>query len=161
MKKFFFALLATLSVFVAHAQYFTLAAVTTGGTPLTLTTNSIIVDNILVQATTSNITTAKFYDSEGTTNIVTPAYTSYIQYSTNITQVTTNQLGYVYTNTFAGLFTAPMTNSAATNQLGAVAVFVIPASGSVTRDTRIQTVQGLTVLTDQNASVVVSYRKTN
>jgi len=158
MKKFFAILCALALSHTAFGQYFINAYSTTGGTPLTVSSNNLIIDTITVTAATANLTTAKFYDSASGTNYVAPAYTYKIGYPTNITQVFTNESNIYITNTYKGWYTGTATTSASTNEIPPVATFAIPGSTQVSRNVRIGTIQGLTLLTDQNAVITLQYR---
>lgn len=158
MKNLFGIIASLFFVLSAYGQYFTTAYTTTANTPLTVSTNNLIIDTITVNASTANLTTAKFYDSASGTNIVTPAYTARIGYPTNVVQVFTNESAIIITNTFKGWWSGTTSVAAATNELPVITTFIVPGSGSLSRNVRLSTIQGLTLLTDQNSVVTLQYR---
>lgn len=134
-------------------------------TPLTANTVSnivaapVIVDTIqLLNATTNNATLYFFDAATAITNYVQAAYTSYTTYTTNYNVVWTNQNAVLVTNTFNGLYTAPVANSAATNTRPALLTVVVPANTVLNKDVKIQTVLGLTAVGNQNLTLITTYR---
>ena len=157
MKALFTSILLVVSLVSTFAatEVFSL----TNGTERVLLSSPKIIDNIAVLATTANNTTVKFYDAAtATTNFVQAAYTRYTSYATNFTSTFTNSLGVLVTNTYAGVYRAPVAVGAATNEMTKITTIMVPASALLTRDTTIQTVKGLVALSDQDAVVTVTYR---
>lgn len=159
----FFALITGLFVLASTMFAQTAVSAVTGGTAVNLlSTGGYIIDSITFTATTTNNTTVKFYDSSSTaTNIVRAAYTSYSSYSTNFDSVFTNEAGILVTNTFVGRYTYPTSVSAVTNERPKLTTIVVPASGQRTKDTTIINARGLTLLSDYDGIVEVTYRSNN
>lgn len=133
----------------------------TGGTPVNLFDTGKIIDNITVLATTTNVTTLKAYDSStSTTNIVHAAYTSYSSYSTNWSVTFTNESGLLVTNSFTGRYTAPVANAAVTNERPKAVTLAVPGSAQLSKDVTLLLTRGLTLVSDKDCVVTVTYRPT-
>lgn len=159
MKKLILSTLSALVLMVLPVFADMEVTTLTGGTPVNLLSTSKIIDNITVLATTTNVTTLKCYDSStSTTNIVRAAYTSYASYSTNWSTVFTNESGLLVTNSFTGRYTAPTANSAITNERPKVAVLAVPGSAQLNKDVTLLLTRGLTLLSDKDCVVTVTYR---
>jgi hypothetical protein len=114
---------------------------------------------VTVGATSTNAVTVSLYDT-ATTNItyVVPAYTNRVTVATNLVQVVTNSVGIVQTNIYPGVFTSLSAVAAVTNTLPALVTIYVPPNGSVERDVRVYTVNGLTINSSTNALMgVVDY----
>jgi hypothetical protein len=158
MKKLFFSLLLALSVIGAKADAVVIVPLT-AGVVSNIVSGSYLVDNITLISTTTNLTTAKFYDAAtAITNIVRAAYTSYAGYATNYTVVFTNSATVLVTNTYSGWYTAPTSNAAVTNSRPVVYTIQSPGSSITSKDLLIGTIKGLSVVSDQDAQVAVTYR---
>jgi hypothetical protein len=133
----------------------------TGGTPDNIFDSGKIIDNITVLASTTNTTILKGYDSSTTTtNVVRAAYTSYASYSTNYSVTFTNASGLLVTNSFTGTYTAPTSNSAVTNERPKCVTLAVPGSAQLSRDLTLLTTRGLTLLSDKDCVVTITYRPT-
>ena len=125
-----------------------------------LLSGAYIIDNfIAINATTNNVT-IRFYDtSNTTTTMVQAAYTSYASYATNYSITFTNEAGVLVTNTFAGIYTAPTTNSAATNSKPVIQSIIVPAGTTLNKDVRLQVVKGLAAIPVGSAvTLLTTYR---
>lgn len=158
MKKLITLALALLTItFAARAD--SIAITLTANVVSNLFTSGKIIDNITFTATSTNITTAKFFDSSNTsTTIVQAAYDNYAHYNTNITYVFTNEAGLLVTNNFIGVWVYPTTVSASTNTRPTLQTIVVPGSATRSKDVRILTLHGLNVVANQAGIVEVTYR---
>lgn len=157
MKKLISVLALFAGLYTARADMnvFTI----TNGTPTLLLSGAKIVDNIVVLNSSTNTATVRFYDSStADTNVVRAAYTRYTTISTNFDSVFTNTAGVLVTNTFAGVYKAPVAVSAVTNARPVIQAIAVPASTTASKDTHIQTIRGLILLSDQDVVVTVDYR---
>lgn len=161
MKKLLLIALLALSTLVAKADGVALTSLT-AGVASNLLSGTFIVDKVAVIATTTNITTVKFYDtSNTTTSYVAAAYTRYTGYATNFSNIFTNEAGLLITNTYAGWYTAPVSVSAATNSRPVLYQVSSPASSILSQDVKFQTIRGLAAVPDQDCQVVITYRNAN
>lgn len=162
MKSIYTILFAlALTVSTAFGQQSMVLTPLAANTASNVLTGAKIIDNITVLNATTNAATLKFYDSGTTaTNYVQAAYTSYASYATNFNVVFTNQNNVLVTNTFAGIYTAPTSNTLATNTRPAVLTVVIPANTSLNKDVKLQTILGLTAIGDQALTLITTYRTT-
>lgn len=161
MKRFIALLALLFTTFSALADGVALTSLTSGAAS-NLLSGVYIVDQISVVATTTNITTLKFYDSSTTaTSYVAAAYTKYTGYATNFSNVFTNENSLLVTNTYAGWYTGATSVGAATNTRPVVYSIVAPASSILTKDVKIQTIRGLTVVPNQDCQVILTYRTAN
>lgn len=140
------------------SSFLQLSGTLVGATPNTLATNAYIVDSIVITPTTTNLTTVKLFDSASGTNMVLPAYTSYIQYATNVVFVYTNASSVILTNTYPGSWIQSVSNPASTNSYPVIGQWVTPGGGQQIATTRFQTINGLTLLSDFAASVQLNVR---
>ena len=153
-----------LSLFAAlafSAVSFADSAVTvlTANTASNILSSAKIVDGITVTATSTNITTIRFYDSSTTsTTLVQAAYQRWSSYQTNYASVFTNEAGILITNTFRGTWTYPTSVSVATNAKPTLVTIIVPASSQRTKTIQLLTQKGLTAQADQDAIVEVDYR---
>ena len=156
MKKILtlLALITAVTVNAADA-----VATLTANTAFNLLSTGKIIDAITVTATTANTTTVNFYDSSNTTTTyVQTAYGNIISYSTNFSQIFTNENGIVITNTFVGQWSGAQSVSASTNSRPAVQIIIVPGNTSRAKVVNAQTVLGLTAQANQGCIVEVSYR---
>ena len=131
----------------------------TANTAANIIAQGAAVQNLTATATTTNLTTIKFYDSSTTgTNIVQAAYTSTISYATNYSSVFTNESGVLVTNTFDGWYTGPLAVSASTNAKTAVFTLIVNGSSQRIRDVNLQLVRGLTAVANYGAILETSYK---
>lgn len=155
-------LLAAVALFVAvsaSAQQQQLLTSLTANTASNLLAKAYIIDNFIVINSTTNIATLKFYDSSTTsTTMVQAAYTSYSSYATNFSTVFTNEANVLVTNSFTGIYTAPTSNTVATNTRPAIYTLIVPASSTLTKDVRLQVMRGLTVVPNQTTTLLTTYR---
>lgn len=157
MKKLLLTALAAMTFTVSRAD--NLVIPVTANVVSNLFANGKTIDSITVTATTTNITTFKFYDSSNTsTTIVRAAYQNWASYATNFSTVFTNEANLLVTNTFTGRWTYPTTVSAVTNSRPAIVTLVAPGSSLRTQDLRLLTLHGLNVIPDQNGIVEIEYR---
>ena len=157
MKKLFLliAALACLTSAFADSAVSTLTA----NTAANILATPKAIDSITVTATTTNITTVRFYDSSTTsTTLVQAAYQRWASYQTNYSTVFTNEANLLVTNTFRGTWTYPTSVSVATNARPAILTLIIPASSQRTKIGNLLTIQGLTAQANQDAIVEVDYK---
>lgn len=161
MKKLLFSLITALVIpLAAHAQQSMVLTSLAANTSSNVIAQACIVDNFTVVNTTTNTCTVKFFDSATTsTNYSQAAYTSFIQYATNYNVVFTNEAGVLVTNTFAGIYTQPVSNSADTNAVRpTILTLIIPASSTLNKDVKVQVIKGLTAVPSQSCTLVTTYR---
>lgn len=94
-----------------------------------LATKAVLQQFVIYGST--NTVTLVFYDynTNDTTNVVLPATTNMISYSTNYNTVLTNtETGFIYTNSFAGIYRTTSAVSASTNEMPRVTVVGLPAN---------------------------------
>lgn len=133
--------------------------VSTGGMHL-LTADRANVQNITISS--DKAVTVNLYDSDNMaapyygTNSVTGAYPTRLTYTTNYVTTFVGQNGFTNWYTNAGLWTITITNAAATNALSHLD-FVIAANTAVSYDVGALFVNGITMRTTTNASVVLNY----
>jgi hypothetical protein len=158
--KILYTLIATAALALSvHAQQMQVLTSLAANTASNVLSGGFVVDNFNIINATTNAATLKFYDSSTTTtNYVQAAYTSYTTYATNYSTVITNAAGYIYTNTFVGVYTAPTANAGATNTLPLVQVLIVPANSVLNKDVRILVMRGLTVVPDQALTLLTTYR---
>lgn len=158
MKKLISLLIAALFCTVA-VRADSIVYPLTANTVSNLFSSGKIIDNITVTASTTNITTLKFYDSSNTsTTYVQAAYVRYANYATNYSVVFTNEANVVLTNSFSGIYTYPTSVSIATNTIPILQTIVVPASAQRSKDVNISTLRGLNVVPNYDAIVEVTYR---
>jgi len=125
-----------------------------------LFTNGKQISQIIATATSTNITTFKFYDSSNTsTTIVQAAYQNWASYATNFSTTFTNESGVLITNSFSGIWTYPTSVSASTNARPVVLTLVVPAGAQRTKVINLLTIHGLNVIPNQSGIVEVDYRR--
>jgi len=129
----------------------------TAGAATVVSTNHITVSDITVTASTTNVTTVRFFDSQSLTTYVQAAYTSFASYATNFSQIFTNESGVLITNTFTGVATLPTAVSVATNTIPTLYTIIVPASAQRTKIVRIQTMRGLVAVASSEAIIEVDY----
>jgi len=160
MKKLI-ALIGLLAglVYSAQAQQTMVLTSLAANTVSNIVAFPCIIDNFNVVNSTTNVAQVNFYDSAGlTTNYVQGAYTSYASYATNFSVVFTNQTGVLVTNTFAGIYTAPTSNSSSTNTRALLFSAIVPANSVLSKDVKIQTIRGLNAVPNQAVTLVTTYR---
>lgn len=153
-----FALVA-LTALMARADTFASASLTAGTASTLLSAGGSRIFTLTFTATSANATTVKVYDSSSGTNVIRPTYTSFVTYSTNFNSVFTNESGVVITNTFVGQFTAPVINSAVTNERPALATFVVTGNGQRTIELDTSVARGLVAVANQTGVLEVRYDK--
>lgn len=154
-----FSIIAALALLTISTKADSTAVTVAAGVCSNLLSTPKLVSAITVTATSTNLTTFKFYDSANTTTTrVQAAYSAYASYNTNITSVITNAAGLLLTNTFTGVWTYPSSVSAVTSSLPAVVTIIIPGSAQRTKNVRLQNVRGLAVVPDQAGIVEVDYQ---
>ncbi len=159
MKKITTLALALLFTTIINLRADNIVIPVTANVVSNLFVNGKIIDSISVTATTTNITTFKFYDSSNTsTTIVQAAYQNWASYATNITQVFTNESGLLVTNTFVGRWTYPTSVTASTNTRPVTVTLVAPASSMRSQTFRLLTLHGLNVIPNFDGIVEVEYR---
>lgn len=119
-----------------------------------------LIDGITLTAGTTNTTTVYFYDAAtATTSMVQAAYTRFESYATNYTITFTNQSGIIVSNTFAGIYTAPIATLIATNERPKMLSIVVPGSAQVAlSDLQLQSLQGLTAVPTHAVVATVLFR---
>jgi hypothetical protein len=160
MKRFFTYLSVLFMGILALGQDYT-SAVTVANTPAVLVSAPAKLLSLTLTASTANITTFKFYDynsaTAARTNIIYAATVGYTAYTTNMTQVFTNEMGLVLTNTFAGLYREATVVAAVTNERPRVITMVVPASSQRTLTLSRQLRVGLVTQSDYAGIVEVEY----
>lgn len=160
LKSLVVAALLTFSTVESKAASGILSYPLAANTSSNLIAGQYIISAITLMNASTNAVTVDFFDSSNTTTtIVTAANTSYSGYATNFSIVFTNEQRVIITNSFAGWYTAPVVNAAATNTLPKVYTMVVPGSQALTvNDVNIGTIRGLTAIPNQDSTVVVTYR---
>lgn len=155
MKKLFLITLASLLALAnltAQTQY---SGELTAATPAEVSDDPVLATELTVINGNTAASVIKLYDtSEASTNIVRAAYSRFISYATNYNVLSTNQQGFVWTNTFAGTFTGPSAVSAVTNERPAVVTRTVPALTTRTYTINVSTLRGLAVVSSQNTNTV-------
>lgn len=158
MKKLILSLFVALSTIAAYADGIVLQSLTATAASNILS-GAFVIQNITVLNTSTNVNTVSFWDNAtNVTNVVRGAYTKYVAYSTNFSQVFTNEANVVITNTYVGLFTGPTAVSAITNAAPTLYVIMCPPSTTVSRDIQIVTTKGLTAVPSADCQVAVTYK---
>ena len=159
LKSLFTAVALLAAVLTTQAQQLQSLVTTAANTATNLLSGAYVIDNfIAINATTNNVT-LKFWDSsDNTTNIVQAAYTSYSRYATNYSTVITNESGFVYTNTFAGIYTQPTAVTTSTNAKPVIQIMLIPAGLTLNKDVRMITLRGLTAASSDVLTLLTTYR---
>jgi len=135
------------------------ASATTAATPVNLLSGRYIVDSIQLTANPGANTTFYFYDAASAiTNIVRAAYTNVTSYTTNTTNTYISPEGYTNVTIVAGLYTVTTLTLAVTNERPRIYSGVVPAGGTSAKVWQRILALGLTVYTDQDALVEVTYR---
>ena len=143
----------------ALAQSQTIVDMPTGGTAYNVFSTPKSVSRVQFLSSTTNAAIIKLYDSSSTaTNYVQAAYNSVGSYATNVVVVTTNPSGLLETNTYPGVFTYTIANSASTNTLPVIGALLAPGSSTGSLTTPIQTLRGLTAVASQAGTLVVTYQ---
>lgn len=160
MKKLLFvAIVALVSVFTAQAQNLSKLQLLTSATVSNIFSHPVVITEVAFVNASTNDATVYFYDSStAATSVVRAAYTSYSSYATNYESVVTNSAGYIYTNTFSGIYTAATAVDAVTNERPKMAIFVIPAATTVSQDVKLQAVRGVAAYPTESLTAVISYR---
>lgn len=158
MKKFLNIILGLLlsasAVFADNT-----VTVLTANTAANIYAANRIIDEIAVTATSANVTTVNFYDSAtSATNYTRTAYTGYTSYATNFTTIFTNESGVLVTNSFSGVYTAPVAVAGGATVLPKLQTIIVPGSALRVKAVQLQTIRGLTAMADQNCIVEVTYR---
>lgn len=118
-----------------------------------------IIESLTATATSTNITTFRFYDSANTsTTYVQQAYGQLASYSTNITTIFTNEAGLLITNNVVGRWTYTTTVAIATNNRPIKATLVVPAGLQRTSEIVRSATLGLNVIPNFDGIVEVTYR---
>jgi hypothetical protein len=99
-----------------------------------VSTNGVSIANIQLSDTSGAANTVVVYDNDSSTstNRVYAAYTSTVQYTTNVVMSFTNFTGVAQSYTNTVLKVDNITVAAATNQARRVFTFRLPANGTVT-----------------------------
>lgn len=159
MKKILLSIVAIIGFNVAINADVLSTNVTSGGMHL-LTTSRANVANVTISSD-KNVT-VYLYDADSLdapyygTNYVTGAYPTRTSYATNYVTSFVGQNGYTNWYTNAGLWTITTTNAAATNALASQA-FTIGANTAVAYDVNLLFVNGITMRTTTNATIVLNY----
>jgi len=159
MKKLLIAL--GLLSGVAYSQNTTVVTVSSNVAAVVLDSKYTVTELKVINSE-SSVKTFNFYDTAAATNVdvwITPAWTEYIRYTTNMTSVFTNQTGVVVTNTFSGVYTAAVSHSASTNTYPTLLSVAVPASGSVTISRTIPLGFGLSVKANGAGAVQCTYQR--
>jgi hypothetical protein len=140
----------------------TITATLTANTPVILLTNNVQVVNVqasvpsgsgMVYIYDHNNAAAPYYG----TNWVSSAYVAQVQYPTNFVTTYVGYNGYTNYYTNVGLWTATITNAAATNALSPQATLPVYASMINQLTTPVMCNLGISVVATVNCSVVISY----
>lgn len=132
MKKLLLSLVLLGLVLGAKADSISVS-VTNAGAFLTNVINVPVQVNQVIISANTNATTVYLYDSK--TNSLVYTNNAYQTISTTIgtlTNVYTNFLGTIQTNTYPGMTSVTVTNAASTNALNIVATLIIPANTTIT-----------------------------
>lgn len=131
----------------------------TNDAPRLLLSGAKIVDNVVVLNTNATTAVLRFYDnSTGATSIVRAAYTRYQSIATNFNQIFTNEANVLVTNTFIGVYRAPVAVAAITNERPVLRTIAVPASTTLERALDLQTMLGLVVLSDKTLDILIDHR---
>lgn len=160
MKRFIVLAGLLLSTLASFAQSQTTTTVPlTANTVANVVAGRYVVDQFYFVNTSTNIATIKLYDAAtAITNVVRPAYNSILSYATNYNVVFTNIDGIIHTNTLSGYASITVANSAVTNERVRLIEFVVPASSSLALPAQAIVANGLTALSSQSGSLMVTYR---
>lgn len=129
-----------LTVVLTNAAYVSQIQVVSGalGTPVTL---------LFFDSTNTALTVESQYGLSNPAFANTNSNYSRATIVTNQTNVLTNGIGQVYTNIYVGQYTTNITNGPFTNPLPPLQSFTVPANSTLSRNTRIQAINGLIILT--------------
>lgn len=136
--------------------------VSAGGVYLLSTARANVYSIELSGASAANL--VQFYDSDTLddpyygTNSVSAAYTYRTAYTTNIASSFTNSGGYVTWSTNAGLYTVSATQAAATNALTPLIAHSVAPNTIGIYNVDALFVNGITMKTTTNITVVINYR---
>lgn len=162
MKKLFYSLLTTITLFVGNSiqaqSFFASTNVAVASTNLILIGPAKAYQLQILAGATSPVT-VKLYDNNvtGNTNIA-PAYIGYTNYLTNVTYSYISPLtGTTNFQTNSMIAGVSITNAASTNILQAY-VFYAQANTLATYNINFLPVKGIVVETSTNASVTIAYR---
>jgi hypothetical protein len=133
MKKLLLALLLTVSV-RAQTESTAIAVMAAGGNvPTNIFAGRAALNEISLYGATNTVV-CYFYDTTGTaTNIVLPAFTNTVSYTTNWVTSLTNYLGHVYSITNSGTFSGMVLSGSTTNERPRITVLSVPAASTRTR----------------------------
>lgn len=159
MKKLLIALLTIIGISAQAQQLMTVSTLTAHTVASVLATPAII-DNLTVINTTTNVATLKFFDAAtAITNYTQGATKRYATWSTNYTTVFTNATGVLVTNTFVGVFTGPTADvSGATIVRPTMISLAIPPGTTLSKDVKLQPLQGLSCVGNNDLTLAVTYR---
>lgn len=158
--KYLITLCAALAISASAAETVVVKAATALA-PLSLLSTKGVINYVTVMANGTN-NVLYFYDSSATTgtamtSIVYQAHTTLTSYATNWTTTTTNNEGYLLTNTWAGTYTSSATTAAATNARPTITTVMVPANATTKATLNRMVANGLTVYPTESCTIEVSY----
>lgn len=157
--------LALLSGLQAYSAIIATNIVGSSGSVYLLTTNRASVQSIQLYSATATGSTVRFYDSDsladpyyGTNYVVSGSYITKSTYPTNYVTSFVGYNGYTNWYTNAGIWTLSTTNTASTNALSPLNVYIAPANAIAVYDADLIFTRGISAMITTNVNVVITYK---